>query len=43
MGVEMAEDWAPLVRAAPHLPQKFEVGGLSALQFEQTLVSAIPH
>src|SRR5271169_559382 len=29
--------------AAPHLPQKSDVGGFSALHFAQGLVSAVPH
>jgi hypothetical protein len=28
---------------APHLPQKSDVGGFSALHFAQGLVSAFPH
>src|SRR5208282_1247619 len=34
---------ASLVSGAPHLPQKSEVGGLSALHFAHCLESAFPH
>jgi hypothetical protein len=34
---------APFVGRAPHLPQKSDVGGFSALHFAQGLVSAAPH
>jgi hypothetical protein len=34
---------APFVSGAPHLPQKSDVGGFSALHFVQRLVSATPH
>jgi hypothetical protein len=34
---------APFVSGAPHLPQKSDVGGFSALHFVQGLVSAFPH
>src|SRR5579864_345778 len=34
---------APFVSEAPHLPQKSDVGGFSALHFVQGLVSAFPH
>ena len=34
---------APLVSGAPHLPQKLDVAGLSALHFAQSFVSAFPH
>jgi hypothetical protein len=34
---------APLVSGAPHLPQKFDVGGCSAPHFAQSLLSAFPH
>src|SRR5260370_4694429 len=43
VGDEAAEEPAPSVSAAPHLPQKLEVGGFSALHFAQGLVSAVPH
>ena len=43
-GVEVAPAApAPLVSGAPHLPQKSDVGGFSALHFAQGLVSAFPH
>ncbi len=34
---------APFLSGAPHLPQKSEVGGFSALHFVQVLVRAFPH
>jgi hypothetical protein len=39
----MAGAPAPFVSEAPHLPQKSDVGGFSALHFAQGLVSAVPH
>ena len=34
---------APFASGAPHLPQKSDVGGFSALHLEQCLASAFPH
>jgi hypothetical protein len=34
---------APFVSGAPHLPQKSDVGGFSALHFAQRFTSAFPH
>jgi hypothetical protein len=34
---------APFMSEVPHLPQKSDVGGFSALHFAQRLVSAFPH
>jgi len=34
---------ALFVSGAPHLPQKSDVGGFSALHLAQGLVSALPH
>jgi hypothetical protein len=34
---------APFVSGAPHLPQKSDVGGFSALHFVQCFASAFPH
>src|SRR5260370_32463783 len=34
---------APFVSGAPHLPQKSDVGGFSALHFAQCFASAFPH
>src|ERR1700688_3227466 len=34
---------APLFSRVPHLPQKSDVGGFSALHFAQGLASAFPH
>src|SRR3984893_12592828 len=34
---------APFVSGAPHLPQKSDVGGFSALHFAQCFTSAFPH
>jgi len=39
----VAEEPTPSASAAPHLPQKLAAGGLSALHWEQSLVSAVPH
>jgi hypothetical protein len=33
----------PFVSGVPHLPQKSEVGGLSALHFPQSSASELPH
>jgi hypothetical protein len=33
----------PFVSGVPHLPQKSEVGGFSALHFPQSLASELPH
>jgi hypothetical protein len=41
-GVATAE-FSLLARAAPHLPQKFEVGGFSALHFGQSFANPFPH
>src|SRR6266478_8227606 len=43
-GVEVATAApAPFVSGAPHLPQKSDVGGFSALHFAQCFASAFPH
>jgi hypothetical protein len=43
-GVEVAPVApAPFVSGAPHLPQKSDVGGFSALHFAQSFTSAFPH
>src|SRR5579864_7953058 len=43
-GVEVATPaCAPFVSGAPHMPQKSDVGGFSALHFAQGLVRALPH
>jgi hypothetical protein len=34
---------ASLVSAVPHLPQKFDAGGISAPHLAQSVVSAFPH
>src|SRR5260370_4350807 len=34
---------APFVSGAPHLPQKSDVGGFSALHFTQCFARAFPH
>src|ERR1700720_3831678 len=34
---------APFASGAPHLPQKSDVGGFSALHLEQCLASEFPH
>ena len=43
-GVEVATAApAPFASGAPHLPQKLDVGGFSALHFAQCFASAFPH
>src|SRR5690242_17560255 len=43
-GVEVATSApAPLASGAPHLPQKSDVDGFSALNFAQSFPSAFPH
>src|SRR5207302_2088331 len=43
-GVEVATSPpAPFLSGAPHLPQKSDVGGFSALHFAQCFASAFPH
>jgi hypothetical protein len=43
-GVEVATpEPAPFASAAPHLPQKLDVGRFSALHFAQCFASALPH
>src|SRR5271167_2414968 len=42
-GDEAAAAPTPFVNGVPHLPQKSEVGGFSALHFAHCFASAVPH
>src|SRR5271169_6538545 len=42
-GDEAAAAPPPFINGVPHMPQKSEVGGFSALHFAQCFTSAFPH